>query len=279
MTKQPSPLPCSPRGISIQLDAPAVVLWKRTSPLPSPTYKTPLPVKADTVHRETQTLGSSTMESKSSDGGSEGAAAERRGSSEEQQPTGQPDSETRAAADQGGAHQGTVEYEYMDIRSSHTGEREKPVWERRASQASAQQTAETEDRDRTGGSQAGEEVKKGEEVEEEYQYTNKQPRLKESLSTAGPRPDVLTAGADQVEEYEDMDGSGGASIGWERVEYQNLPVKGRAVAEEVGSSRCVGLGGYIKVCAGVGEPSSNTSFDNPDYWHSRLFLKPDAVRT
>uniref|UniRef100_A0A671WTV2 Receptor protein-tyrosine kinase n=1 Tax=Sparus aurata TaxID=8175 RepID=A0A671WTV2_SPAAU len=83
----------------------------------------------------------------------------------------------------------------------------------------------------------------------------------------------------EVEEYEEMTRLGVAPGGWEQPDYQNLPVKGRAAAEETGSSRCAGIGGYIKVCAGVGEPGSNTSFDNPDYWHSRLFLKPDAVRT
>uniref|UniRef100_A0A674EFI5 Receptor protein-tyrosine kinase n=1 Tax=Salmo trutta TaxID=8032 RepID=A0A674EFI5_SALTR len=91
----------------------------------------------------------------------------------------------------------------------------------------------------------------------------------------------------------EMDAFGGDSRGSQRVdhqeaEYQNLPVlgKGRATTAEVEggtSTRCAGLGveGYIKVCSGVGvvEPSSNTSFDNPDYWHSRLFLKADAVRT
>uniref|UniRef100_A0A8C7F6A1 Receptor protein-tyrosine kinase n=1 Tax=Oncorhynchus kisutch TaxID=8019 RepID=A0A8C7F6A1_ONCKI len=90
-----------------------------------------------------------------------------------------------------------------------------------------------------------------------------------------------------------MDAFGGDSRGSQRVdhqeaEYQNLPVlgKGRATTVEVEggtSTRCAGLGveGYIKACSGVGvvEPSSNTSFDNPDYWHSRLFLKADAVRT
>uniref|UniRef100_A0A8C7Q297 Receptor protein-tyrosine kinase n=1 Tax=Oncorhynchus mykiss TaxID=8022 RepID=A0A8C7Q297_ONCMY len=90
-----------------------------------------------------------------------------------------------------------------------------------------------------------------------------------------------------------MDAFGGESRGSQRVdhqeaEYQNLPVLGKGRATTVGveggtSTRCAGLGveGYIKACSGVGavEPSSNTSFDNPDYWHSRLFLKADAVRT
>uniref|UniRef100_A0A8C4F3C9 Receptor protein-tyrosine kinase n=1 Tax=Dicentrarchus labrax TaxID=13489 RepID=A0A8C4F3C9_DICLA len=92
-------------------------------------------------------------------------------------------------------------------------------------------------------------------------------------------PDVLTAGGEKAEEYEEMTRLGVVPNGWEQADYQNLPVKGRAVSEEMGCGRCAGIGGYIKVCAGMGEPGSNTSFDNPDYWHSRLFLKPDAVRT
>uniref|UniRef100_A0A674EDW0 Receptor protein-tyrosine kinase n=1 Tax=Salmo trutta TaxID=8032 RepID=A0A674EDW0_SALTR len=84
------------------------------------------------------------------------------------------------------------------------------------------------------------------------------------------------------------DSRGSQRVDHQEAEYQNLPVlgKGRATTAEVEggtSTRCAGLGveGYIKVCSGVGvvEPSSNTSFDNPDYWHSRLFLKADAVRT
>uniref|UniRef100_A0A7N9AN48 Receptor protein-tyrosine kinase n=1 Tax=Mastacembelus armatus TaxID=205130 RepID=A0A7N9AN48_9TELE len=92
-------------------------------------------------------------------------------------------------------------------------------------------------------------------------------------------PDVLTAGEEKAEEYEEMTRFGVVPSGWEQPDYQNLPMKGRAVSEEMSTGRCAGIGGYIKVCAGMGEPGSNTSFDNPDYWHSRLFLKPDAVRT
>uniref|UniRef100_A0A7N6A970 Receptor protein-tyrosine kinase n=1 Tax=Anabas testudineus TaxID=64144 RepID=A0A7N6A970_ANATE len=121
---------------------------------------------------------------------------------------------------------------------------------------------------------------KAEEVEEKYHITSQQPTLQGNLgSMVMPRPDVLTAGVEKVEEYEEMTTSGVVSSGWEQADYQNLPVMGRAVCEEMGSSRCAGIQGYIKVCAGMGEPGSNTSFDNPDYWHSRLFLKPDAVRT
>ncbi|XP_071762900.2 receptor tyrosine-protein kinase erbB-3b [Centroberyx gerrardi] len=272
MSKQSSPSPRSPRGASKELD-------DKTSPLPSPIYKSPLPV-VETIHRETQTLPSSAVKSEKPNVDCEGSVAQRRDSAEKHQ---QPESGIRAVADQGEAPQGAGEYEHMDIRSSHSEERENTIWERRVSQTSVQKTTETEEIDRTEESQIVEGVKKEpeeEEEEEKYPNTNKQPRLQETLSsTAGPGPDVLTAGADEVEEYEEMAGFGGASRGWERAEYQNLPAKGKADSEEMGSSRCAGLGGYIKVCAGVREPSGSTSFDNPDYWHSRLFLKPDAVRT
>uniref|UniRef100_A0A7N6ANH0 Receptor protein-tyrosine kinase n=1 Tax=Anabas testudineus TaxID=64144 RepID=A0A7N6ANH0_ANATE len=171
--------------------------------------------------------------------------------------------------------QGTGRYEYMDIRRFDSTEGEDPAWERRGSQTSGVEREETDKK--------VEVLKKGhkaEEVEEKYHITSQQPTLQGNLgSMVMPRPDVLTAGVEKVEEYEEMTTSGVVSSGWEQADYQNLPVMGRAVCEEMGSSRCAGIQGYIKVCAGMGEPGSNTSFDNPDYWHSRLFLKPDAVRT
>lgn len=77
-------------------------------------------------------------------------------------------------------------------------------------------------------------------------------------------------------EYVDMEASGGTgSEDRDQAEYQNFPVKGRpAVGEEPQNT---GLRSYIKVCAGV--EAQNTSFDNPDYWHSRLFHKQDTVCT
>uniref|UniRef100_A0AAX7U8R6 Receptor protein-tyrosine kinase n=1 Tax=Astatotilapia calliptera TaxID=8154 RepID=A0AAX7U8R6_ASTCA len=98
-------------------------------------------------------------------------------------------------------------------------------------------------------------------------------------SPSTPERDVLKGGGEKVEEYEEMNRFGVVPSRCKETEYQNLPVKGRVICEEMGSGRCTEIGEYIKVCAGVGEPASNTSFDNPDYWHSRLFLKPDAVRT
>uniref|UniRef100_A0A3Q1D394 Receptor protein-tyrosine kinase n=1 Tax=Amphiprion ocellaris TaxID=80972 RepID=A0A3Q1D394_AMPOC len=91
--------------------------------------------------------------------------------------------------------------------------------------------------------------------------------------------EVLRNEGETLEEYEEMTRFRVVPGRWEHTEYQNLPAKGRDVSEEMGGGRCAGIGEYIKVCADMGEPGSNTSFDNPDYWHSRLFLKPDAVRT
>uniref|UniRef100_A0A671RII3 Receptor protein-tyrosine kinase n=1 Tax=Sinocyclocheilus anshuiensis TaxID=1608454 RepID=A0A671RII3_9TELE len=77
-------------------------------------------------------------------------------------------------------------------------------------------------------------------------------------------------------EYVDMEASGRTgSEDRDQVDYQNFPVEGRPVMGE--EPQKTGLRSYIKVCAGV--EAQNTSFDNPDYWHSRLFHKKDAVCT
>ncbi|KAM9785522.1 receptor tyrosine-protein kinase erbB-3b [Neosynchiropus ocellatus] len=88
-----------------------------------------------------------------------------------------------------------------------------------------------------------------------------------AAGSAVARPDVFAAAAQ--EGYEEMTRA--------EQDYQNVPVEEREEPEEGGACRCVGIGGYIKVRAGVGE--AGASFDNPDYWHSRLLLQPDAVRT
>lgn len=273
MSKESGAPPCSTSGILSQADAPSVLLCPKTSPFPSPTFMAPLPVE-DTPHVETL-APISAVTRKQVDEDREGSVAEQRDSPEKHQPT---DSGIRPVEDQGEAAQGIGRYEYMDIRRSDSMEGEDPAWERRGSQTSAKSGAETEGTDHV------EEVLKKEheeeEEEEKYHSTNKQPALQGNRSgMVMPRPDVLTAAAEKVEEYEEMTRLGVVPGGWEQADYQNVPVKGRAVPEETGSGRCAGIRGYIKVCAGMGEPGSNTSFDNPDYWHSRLFLKPDAVRT
>ncbi|XP_049921768.1 receptor tyrosine-protein kinase erbB-3b [Epinephelus moara] len=276
MSKESGAPSCSTSGVSSQADAPSVAVCRKTSPLPSPSIMALLPVE-DAPHVET-VMPVSAVRSKKVDEGCEGGAAEQRDSTEKRERTEDSDSGIRVVDDQGEAAHGLGRYEYMDIRRSDSTEGEDPAWERRGSQTSANSAGETDETD-----QKVEVLKKEleeEEEEEKYHNTNKQHALQGSVSgMVMPRPDVLTAGGETVEEYEEMTRFGVMPSGWEQADYQNLPVKGRAVPEEMGSGRCAGIGGYIKVCAGMGEPGSNTSFDNPDYWHSRLFLKPDAVRT
>lgn len=169
---------------------------------------------------------------------------------------------------------GICRYEYMDIRHSDSSEGGESELERCGSQTSSTTGAET---DQTAGGLVKE--RKGEE-ETQICHTNKQAAVTEDPSGGVvPGADVLAAGAGTVEEYEEM--SRFEKVPGERrhAEYENLPAKARAVPEEMDGDRCAGIGEYIKVCAGIREPGNNTSFDNPDYWHSRLFLKPDAVRT
>lgn len=109
-------------------------------------------------------------------------------------------------------------------------------------------------------------------VEDDYQYTNRQPRLRNSLRVQG-----LMEGEGEVYEYEDMDSlaAGGASA----AEYQNMEGEHEESVrlrdgECSGGPRSPGPGAYVKVHAGM----EHKAFDNPDYWHSRSFHKTNAVR-
>lgn len=82
---------------------------------------------------------------------------------------------------------------------------------------------------------------------------------------------------EQQDEYEEMDACGKVRTSGVRLEYQNFPAKGRMVSGE--EPHRVQMRAFRGACAGVDEQNSSTSFDNPDYWHSRLFHKPDAVCT
>ncbi|XP_019751240.1 receptor tyrosine-protein kinase erbB-3b isoform X2 [Hippocampus comes] len=149
------------------------------------------------------------------------------------------------------ALQGKGRYEYMDIRRSDSTEEEAPAQRRYGTSASEPgETCEEED------------VQLG-----DAQHTANQQTLPGNVSSL-QQPDVVAEEGES--QYEEMAPFEGIASGWE----QKLPAKGG-----VGSGRCAGIGGYIRVCAGMGEPGRSSSFDNPDYWHSRLFLKPDAVRT
>ncbi|XP_077428883.1 receptor tyrosine-protein kinase erbB-3b isoform X2 [Vanacampus margaritifer] len=164
----------------------------------------------------------------------------------------------QAVGDRVQAPQGKGRYEYMDIRRSDSTEEETSPPERHETSATEPDETCEEEEGQLGEAQ-------------ECHHTNKQQTLQGDVGSSR-KPDVVTDEGES--EYEDMATFEEIPSGWEQADYQNLPVKG-----EAGNGRCAGIGGYIKVCAGMGEPGSSSSFDNPDYWHSRLFLKPDAVRT
>lgn len=264
MSKESGAPSCSNIGVLSRGDVPSMALCQNTSPLPSLTVTAPLPVE------DTETLSSNSAV-RSEQIGDEYEA----NLAEKHQLTGDSDSGITTLDDQGEAAKELGRYEYMDIRRSDS-EGEDPAEKRHGSLTSAKSATETDETDEIVEVL----IKEPKEEEEKYHNINKQTPLQGNLSNlVMPRPDVLNAGGETVEEYEEMTRLEVVPTGWEQADYQNVPVKGKAVPEETASGRCAGIGGYIKVCAGMGEPGSNTSFDNPDYWHSRLFLKPDAVRT
>lgn len=251
-------------GVLSQADVPSKRLSQNTSSLPSLTFRALLPVE------DTETLSSnSAVRSEQIGDKDEANLSEQHGLTEDS------DSRIRTLDEQVEATQGLGRYEYMDIRRSDS-EGDDRAQKRHGSLKSAKSATETEETDEIVEVL----MKEPKEEEEKYHNINKQTPLQGNLSAlVVPRPDVLKAGGESVEEYEEMTRLEAEPTGWEQADYQNVPVKGKAVPGETASGRCAGIGGYIKVCTGMGEPGSNTSFDNPDYWRSRLFLKPDAVRT
>lgn len=167
-----------------------------------------------------------------------------------------------------------VEYEYMDIRgnekdgspSAHT-----PL-------LSPRLTMDREGLDEEGLDE--EEEEEDEYVEDSnYHYTNRQPKLRQALQDM--KTVKVQAGDDGLSyEYEDMD-----SLATQRQQdaavYQNVQGGGEGSAGAAPAHRS-GFETYVKVRAGVGvgeTAAGDRSFDNPDYWHSRMFLKPKAVPT
>uniref|UniRef100_A0A3Q3JZA0 Receptor protein-tyrosine kinase n=1 Tax=Monopterus albus TaxID=43700 RepID=A0A3Q3JZA0_MONAL len=156
-----------------------------------------------------------------------------------------------------------VEYEYMDIRGS----------EKEESAAAHDHPPE-----RTGGQV--QEDEEDEYVEDSnYHYTNRQPKLRQALRD-NKELKIQRRNEGEAYEYEDMDGFAALKPG-DAVVYQNVQREGEGtvgVTEAHGS----GFKPYVTVHSGVrvGEPAAgDQSFDNPDYWHSRMFLKPEAVPT
>lgn len=163
-----------------------------------------------------------------------------------------------------------VEYEYMDIRGTEKDESPPAHDPPPAPPTPARNGREVED----------EEEEEDEYVEDSnYHYTNRQPKLRQALRD---NKELKIQGRDEDEayEYEDMDTFATLRPG-DSVVYQNLQ---REAGGAVGGSEAhrSGVEPYVKVRAGVrvGEPAAgDRSFDNPDYWHSRMFLKSEAVPT
>ncbi|CAL8352882.1 unnamed protein product [Gadus morhua 'NCC'] len=173
----------------------------------------------------------------------------------------------------------SLEYEYMDIRGSE------------AEESLPLQTHEAPPRSTVLENVYREVLEEAEEddyqeAEDNYQYTNRQPKLRQALEQrkegTGTGPG---RGQREACEYEDMNSLSGERGGEEMAVYQNLG--GEEEEEERAAQgnegrRASGIDPYVKVRAGasIGEPAGvDRSFDNPDYWHSRMFLKSNAVRT
>ncbi|XP_057701747.1 receptor tyrosine-protein kinase erbB-3-like [Corythoichthys intestinalis] len=160
-----------------------------------------------------------------------------------------------------------VKYEYMDIRCSEKDE-DPPAHDPPTPPISVGLT---------------EEKKKDAEVEyvedSNYHYTNRQPKLRQALRE---NKELKIQDPDEGEayEYEDMD-CFTAPKPAEAGQYQNMQRGGKGEST-VPTGRQLGFDPYVKVRAGVevGDPiNGDRSFDNPDYWHSRIFHKPKAVPT
>lgn len=141
--------------------------------------------------------------------------------------------------------QAVVEYEYMDIRNGSVSEK-----------------AHTDLREpREDGV---------------YQNTHELSAPKTN-NRRSCKADEDRAIAEQPDEYEDMNACEKVCTSGVQLEYQNFPAKARMVSGE--EPHRAQMRAFRGACAGVDEKNGSTSFDNPDYWHSRLFHKPDAVCT
>ncbi|XP_062872148.1 receptor tyrosine-protein kinase erbB-3b [Trichomycterus rosablanca] len=162
-------------------------------------------------------------------------------------------SDNIAAQDESQSQQTVGEYEYMDIRTDSALE---------DAQISSAEVPESSDEPRENVI---------------YQNASELSVVTGNASRLSSKPDEDTTVAVQPEEYEDMNSCGRVSMSGAQMEYQNFPAKGRTVTGD--DKHVPNIRAFRGACAGVDEKNSNTSFDNPDYWHSRLFHKPDAVCT
>ncbi|XP_053723553.1 receptor tyrosine-protein kinase erbB-3a isoform X1 [Synchiropus splendidus] len=157
-----------------------------------------------------------------------------------------------------------VEYEYMDIRCGEKDDSPPAHDPPPPPKPARSRVEEMESED--------------EYVEDSnYHYTNRQPKLGQALRE---RKELTVAAKEDGEayEYEDMDGFASTQPGDAGV-YQNLQDAGTGGSS---AARRAGFDAYVKVQAGVGLRESavaDRSFDNPDYWHSRIFQKSKPVST
>lgn len=181
-----------------------------------------------------------------------------------------------------------AEYEYMDVRGAGKARMDpagplKFAFSNPGARAELTPTAE-----RAWSENDGED----EYVEEDYEYMNRQPKLKGKLTKRAGQDLRRSRGAKgEAVEYEEMEclNVGVTAGAGEPVEYQNIQSEededeGGATpraGENPEALRLATVGPFVKVRAGVGvgEQGGDQSFDNPDYWHSRLYNKASAVRT
>lgn len=170
--------------------------------------------------------------------------------------------------------QASLEYEYMDIRGSETEENNPPQTHESPPRTTVQEQPRI-------AREVLDEVEEDDYQEgDNYQYTNRQPKLRQALQDRnegkGPR-----RGEHYAEEYEEMNSL--AALGADELAvYQNVRGDEEGAVKGAEGHRASGIDPYVKVRAGVaiGEQGGvDRSFDNPDYWHSRMFLKSNAVRT
>ncbi|XP_017549779.1 receptor tyrosine-protein kinase erbB-3b isoform X1 [Pygocentrus nattereri] len=185
----------------------------------------------------------------------------------------QPEKETSedtaqdgVAQDERPPQQAVVEYEYMDITTEPKS----------VQSSSEERTASSDEKDIKPSSTCKEKKEPTEDAV--YQNTCKLPALKmNSTKEISFKANENNTDTCQADEYEDMGVCGNVHMSRDQVEYQNIPAKERKLSGEVAHS--ANLRAFRGACAGPDEKNANTSFDNPDYWHSRLFHKPDAVCT
>ncbi|XP_076840273.1 receptor tyrosine-protein kinase erbB-3b isoform X2 [Brachyhypopomus gauderio] len=254
MNKQPSVLSCPPKD----------------SPDASPSYDPPsicntgLPPHEDSGSSDTQQPAQCNSDhSEDTSALEDGPVPAREGEGEQcvREPS-DSTAEDDAAEVERVPQSTAVEYEYMDIRTEP-----KPEQPHSGSEVRTGSSGENETPSSLG------EVKRKPKEDAVYQNTSELPALNGNANKRTSRDPTVNG---QLDEYEDMGACGRALMSGDQVVYQNIPPKGRmASGEELHGAK---LRAFRGMCVGM-DDKGNTSFDNPDYWHSRLFHKSDAVCT